>query len=284
MNLSGLALILASGFWVILLLGCILFAVVAMRLRRQSDDLEHIVDTQRAHIQRLIHEAADTKAESGDIDNSQSDSHAIAAAESVDSQLVADLRQQLEVLKLGAVNDAHNAAQNIERAQQSIIDLQAELDAFRVNSSAGDNRDTVVAAPLAQSEQDIQAALEAQRVAEQAKIFADAKADDLAKENAVLEAQLKALSETVESGDIATMREIIVNFTEESRELLMSIERLEAENAELGQRLQDTEGSEKGTTGAVIGLKRKLQEAEQAIVSLEEECAELRDGQQSSAG
>ena len=98
----------------------------------------------------------------------------------------------------------------------------------------------------------------------------------LKQENELLERQLQTLTETMEQGDMETMREMIVNFTEESRELLQAIDQLELEKAELESKLKDTESSEKGTTGAVVGLKRKLADAEAEIALLQNECAELK--------
>lgn len=271
MTLSGITLILAAGFWVILLVGCVLFAAVAIRFRKQSEDLEQIVETQRAHIQRLVSQQADEGANEGNEKEEEQNIVDVAPAQSDEQeQIISELREQVDALKLSAINDAHAAAQSLEQAQQQIAALQQSLDQTQASADQG-NQDRLDALTT-----ELEQAKALFAKAQQDASMANARADDLAKENAVLETQLKALSETVESGDLATMREIIVNFTEESRELLVNIDKLQEDNADLQQRLDDMESGEKGTTGAVVGLKRKLEQAEEQISLLEEECAGLR--------
>ena len=87
-------------------------------------------------------------------------------------------------------------------------------------------------------------------------------------ERDMLDRQLKNLSAGLDAGDPDTMREMIVNFTEESRELLAAIEELGKEKAELNQKIADMEAAGMGTAGAVVGLKRMLSEAEEEIQQL----------------
>ncbi len=271
MTLSGITLILAAGFWVILLVGCVLFAAVAIRFRKQSEDLEQIVETQRAHIQRLVSQQADEgENEENEKEEEQNIVDVAPAQSDEQEQIISELREQVDALKLSAINDAHAAAQSLEQAQQQIAALQQSLDQTQASADQG-NQDRLDALTT-----ELEQAKALFAKAQQDASMANARADDLAKENAVLETQLQALSETVESGDLATMREIIVNFTEESRELLVNIDKLQEDNADLQQRLDDMESGEKGTTGAVVGLKRKLAQAEEQISLLEEECAGLR--------
>ena len=90
----------------------------------------------------------------------------------------------------------------------------------------------------------------------------------LQRERDMLERQLQNLSLSADAGTKETMREMIVNFTEESRELLLAIEESAKEKAELQQKITDMEKSGKGTAGAVVGLKRRLAEAEAALQEL----------------
>ncbi len=92
----------------------------------------------------------------------------------------------------------------------------------------------------------------------------------LQRERDMLERQLQNLSLSADMGSKETMREMIVNFTEESRELLLAIEESAKEKAELQQKITDMERSGKGTAGAVVGLKRRLAEAEAALQELNE--------------
>ena len=92
----------------------------------------------------------------------------------------------------------------------------------------------------------------------------------LQRERDMLERQLKNLSLSADAGSKETMREMIVHFTEESRELLLAIEESAKEKSELQQKITDMEKSGKGTAGAVVGLKRRLAEAEAALQELNE--------------
>ncbi|MDB2409570.1 hypothetical protein N9W57_02975 [Pseudomonadales bacterium] len=104
---------------------------------------------------------------------------------------------------------------------------------------------------------------------EQDLLESEALVNSLQSENAILEQQVKTLTDILDVGDLATMREIIVNFTEETRGLLATITDLENQRVELLQQLEDTESNEKGTVGAVVGLKRKLSLAEERVKEVE---------------
>lgn len=293
MFLSSTAAILASGFWVILLVACALFILVAIKGRRQVEDLEQIVDTQRAHIQRLIQSGA----EDSDIvasDNSEADNQ----------QAVADLQKTISELNNKLAADAAQSAAQIAKNEKQIKKLMLQLNELKQGAS---HSETVSEAePVMDSAVDLSDAtpsveleeLQAHNLqltqrldnsnkklalSEKAKTDAIALARTLKQENAVLDAQLKALGENTEVGDAETMREIIINFTEESRELLMEIEKLEKENKELNQYQQDTESNVKGTTGAVVGLKRKLAEAEEELRLMQEEYQQLKAGKSATA-
>ena len=98
----------------------------------------------------------------------------------------------------------------------------------------------------------------------------------LTRDKAALEQQVESLSESLAMGEESMMKEMIISFTEESRELLATIHTLETEIAELQQFIEDSQSSEQGTTGTVVGLKRKLEEAEEAFNELQREYLELK--------
>lgn len=289
MILSSTAAILASGFWVILLVACALFILVAIKGRRQVEDLEQIVDTQRAHIQRLIQSAADDSESAGD-----------ESSETNNQQAVADLEQTISELNNKLAADAKQSAAQAGKYEKQIKTLMLQLKELKQNASQSESEtvnntaiDLSDAAPAVDIEeleannlqlsQTLEKTNKKLAVAEKAKTEAIAFARTLKQENAVLDAQLKALGENTEVGDAETMREIIINFTEESRELLMEIEKLEKENKDLNQHLQDTQSNEKGTTGAVVGLKRKLAEAEEELRLMQEEYQQLKAGKPATA-
>ena len=240
-------LILASGFWVILLVACALFILVAIKGRRQVEDLEQIVDTQRAHIQRLIQSGAEDRDEDSDIvagDNSEADNQ----------QTVADLEKTISELNNKLAADAAQSAAQIAKNEKQIKKLMLQLNELKQSASHSETvseaepvMDSAVdlseAAPSAELEelqahnlqltQRLDNSNKKLALSEKAKTDAIALARTLKQANAVLDAQLKALGENKEAGDAETMREIIINFTEESRELLMEIEKLAQENKEL---------------------------------------------------
>lgn len=299
MVLSSLTVILASGFWLILLIGCLLFSLVAMKKRAQVEDLEQIVDTQRTHLQRLM-KLASENAERVEGDQLAPNQENDAA----DKQTIIELTKELEALQAKAEQDLTEVRRQAALLQTELqTELQAELKAKQleleragVTASVSDTAESSDSFELSDSielsddtgedvgERNIE--LEAlnqqqakalstaeQELAKANKMLASSKAiaKSLRQENEILDRQLQALAETAEAGDADTMREIIVNFTEESRELLLTIQKLEVEQVDLKQQLVDTESSEKGTTGAVVGLKRKLAQSEQDLLDLQEE-------------
>jgi len=219
MFLSETTLILASGFWLTLLIGCVMFAVIAIKSRRQLSDLDRIIDTQRGHIQKLSSSVPELQ-----VDDVNSDS---VNGDLLQAQQYADeLKQQIEDM------DELQKSQSLNR----------------------DSELTEVIDKLAETEEGL--------------LASESLADSLQKEVVILEQQVKTLSDILDVGDLATMREIIVNFTEETRGLLATITDLEVERNQLLQQLEDTESNEKGTIGTVVGLKRKLSLAEQQIKDL----------------
>jgi len=219
MFLSETTLILASGFWLTLFIGCVMFAVIAIKSRRQLGDLDRIIDTQRGHIQKLSSSVPELE-----IDDVNSDS---VNGDLLQAQQYADeLKQQIE-----------------------------DMDELQKSQSL--NRDS-----------ELTEAIDKLAEAEEGLLASESLADSLQKEVVILEQQVKTLSDILDVGDLATMREIIVNFTEETRGLLATITDLEVERNQLLQQLEDTESNEKGTIGTVVGLKRKLSLAEQQIKDL----------------
>lgn len=231
MFLSETTLILASGFWLTLFVGCVMFALIAIKSRRQLTDLDRIIDTQRGHIQKL----------SSNMPELAADEDGLANGDLIKAQEYADeLKQQM-------------AAMDEMQKQESLTI---------------DNQLSEVTSKLAEAEQNLSTS--------------ESLVDSLQKENVILEQQVKTLSDILDVGDLATMREIIVNFTEETRGLLATITDLEVERSELLQQLEDTESNEKGTIGTVVGLKRKLSLAEQRIKDMQVEYDLLVAGQASA--
>ena len=226
MFLSETTLILASGFWLTLLLGCVVFALIAIKSRRQLNDLDQIIDTQRGHIQKLSSTMPEPVSESSP--ELATDKDEVANGDLIQAQQYADqLKQQITAMD----ETQKQQSLDIERQLSEVTDQLAEA---KLGLLAGEQL-----------------------------------VDSLQKENTVLEQQVKTLSDILDVGDLATMREIIVNFTEETRGLLATITDLEVERGELLQQLEDTESNEKGTVGAVVGLKRKLSLAEQRIKEMQ---------------
>jgi len=220
MFLSETTLILASGFWLTLFVGCVMFAIIAIKSRRQLGDLDRIIDTQRGHIQKLSSSVPELVVEESGSEDTNGD---------------------------------------LQQAQQYADELKQQMEAMdELQKSQSLSRDSELAEAiekLAEVEEGLLAS----------ELLADARQNEIL----VLEQQLNALNDILDVGDLATMREIIVNFTEETRGLLATITDLEVERNQLLQQLEDTESNEKGTIGTVVGLKRKLSLAEQQIKELE---------------
>ena len=257
MALTSFELMLASGFWLILLAGIAVFAFVAIRANRQVNDLQQIVETQRTHIQRLSKGQGDVPPSGEELEQLQVELDRVQAAK---QHSEAEVERLTQALANAGDSDSDDAGQQaniatlnseLTSAQQTLAEQSAELETLREFKLAS-------------------ADLEQQLLDEQALSQA------LRQENEIIERQLQAMSEAAEAGDVATLREMLVNFTEESRQLLEAISALEDENAELRQSLDDTQSSSRGTTGAVVGLKRKLALAEDEIAALQAQCEELR--------
>lgn len=84
-------------------------------------------------------------------------------------------------------------------------------------------------------------------------------------ERDILNRRLAQLEETLEVSDAESMREMIVNFTEESRLLLDEVNQLTQDKQSLMQRVEDMEAGGKGTAGTVVGLQRKLESVEKEL-------------------
>ena len=222
MFLSETTLILASGFWLTLFIGCVMFAIIAIKSRRELGDLDRIIDTQRGHIQKLSSSVPELVVDESNSDSDSTNSDLLQAQQYAD-----ELKQQIEAM------DELQKSQSLSRdsALTEAIDKLAEV--------------------------------------EEGLLASESLADARQKEIIILEQQVKALNDMLDVGDLATMREIIVNFTEETRGLLASITDLEVERNQLLQQLEDTESNEKGTIGTVVGLKRKLSLAELQIKDLQ---------------
>ena len=147
---------------------------------------------------------------------------------------------------------------DLQQAQQYADELKQQMEAMdELQKSQSLSRDSELAETI-----------EKLAEVEEGLLASESLADARQNEILVLEQQIKALNDILDVGDLATMREIIVNFTEETRGLLATITDLEVERNQLLQQLEDTESNEKGTIGTVVGLKRKLSLAEQQIKEL----------------
>ncbi|MGB5324854.1 MAG: hypothetical protein WBN40_05440 [Pseudomonadales bacterium] len=205
MTISASMLLLASGLWLFLLTGCIVFAMIAARQRNRAEDAEAALSEQQSQV--AAHPAQQAVPEAVDAD---------AAAE------IAMYRDQLERLR-----------DQLRASEGQVDKLREDLER-----------------------------MEATAAARQGHI------DSLEAERDMLQRQIENLSAGLAAGDKDTMREMIVNFTEESRELLAAIEQMGKEKAELQQLIDDMQAEGKGTAGTVIGLQRKLAQAEDEIAQL----------------
>ncbi|MGB5326454.1 MAG: hypothetical protein WBN40_13670 [Pseudomonadales bacterium] len=205
MTISASMLLLASGFWLFLLAGCVVFALFAAKQRKRAEEAEAALDAQQVRQD----DAAQTVA--GD---------AFAAA---------DAAAEIDMYR-----------DQLERLRDQLRASEGQVDKLR---------------------EDIEQA-EATAAARQGSV------DSLEAERDMLKRQIENLSAGLSAGDKDTMREMIVNFTEESRELLAAIEQMGREKAELQQLIDDMQAEGKGTAGTVIGLQRKLSQAEDEIAQL----------------
>lgn len=230
-------LIVASGFWIILFCGCGLFIILAQRLRKLHTSELQTTATLKSRL--------------------------------------AELEVSLSQLQMRSTEDSEQSveeSENIELLKRKLALLESEL-AKAEKHSAGKEDDTLVSRlrldKVNEKYQNIQSQWEStnqELIRSNAKVaeLLGAKAA-LEQERNMLERQLSSLSTAPDESDVSTMREVIINFTEESRELLLEIEKLSTEKAVLEQQVADMEEGGKGTAGKVIGLQRKLDEAEDEL-------------------
>ena len=167
MFLSETTLILASGFWLTLFIGCVMFAIIAIKSRRQLSDLDRIIDTQRGHIQKLSSSVPELVV---DDSNSESENGDLLQAQQYADELKQQMESMDELQKQQALNKENEIVEAIEKLTE----------------------------------------------AEEGLLASESLADARQNEILVLEQQIKALNDILDVGDLATMREIIVNFTEET--------------------------------------------------------------------
>jgi len=208
--------LLGGGLWLLLLGGCVLFLILSLRFKRH-------LSSERQQLVKLREKLAS---------NNASESAELTAPP-----------EQVPIAQPLTENNlpADNFTLEREALQAQINNLQAQLEtqisekkATSVNSEQEKNaaalKDTLesVKDDLADAEQQI-ATLDGANQA-------------LKAERDSLVRQLESLSETIDAtSDTETMREMIVNFTEESRELLEVIEQLGKEKSELQQKIADME-------------------------------------------
>lgn len=233
-------LIVASGFWVILFFGCGLFIVLAQRLRKQ-----YVNELQTAV--KLKHRLAELEVNLSQLQMSSSENSELPVKD----------------------------PENVEFLKRKLALLESEL--AEAEKHSGDQQDDTLVSRLRldklnEKYQNIQSQWESTN---QELIRSNAKVAELLggkaaleQERNMLERQLASLSNAPDESDIGTMREVIINFTEESRELLLEIEKLNTENIGLEQQIADMEKGGQGTAGKVVGLQRKLDEAEDELEAL----------------
>lgn len=211
MIISTPMLLLASGFWLLLLAGCGVFAMFAARQKKRAETAE-------ASLREMQSSSFSSSAE------------AQAAANAADIAIDADTEAEIAMYR-----------DQLERLRDQLRASEGQVDALRAELDTMENT----------------------AAARQGSI------DSLEAERNMLQRQVENLSAGMAAGDKDTMREMIVNFTEESRELLGAIEQMGKEKAELQQRIDDMQAEGKGTAGTVIGLQRKLSEAEAQLAQLQ---------------
>ena len=119
MFLSETTLILASGFWLTLFIGCIMFAIIAIKSRRELGDLDRIIDTQRGHIQKLSSSVPELVVDESNSDSDSTNSDLLQAQQYAD-----ELKQQIEAM------DELQKSQSLSRdsALTEAIDKLAEAE------------------------------------------------------------------------------------------------------------------------------------------------------------
>lgn len=238
MNIPVSMLMMAAGLWLALLLGCLIFIFVGFQHKRRADAAAKNIVGLQEQIKQLVQKQSGGSAADG-LNQSDEQEHVGVLKQKIDEleKHIADF----EGLQAGSENDPNRVSKlRLDKLNEKYQNLQTLVESG--------NKELLNAETQIAELQGANAALQAERD--------------------MLERQMQSFSESVEVSDADTMREMIVNFTEESRELLMTIEELSKEKAELYQKIADMESGGKGTAGTVVGLKRKLAEAEAEIVTL----------------
>jgi len=248
MTISLPVLIVASGFWLILLAGCGLFFVLASNFKKSYVRESLAVADLKTKITELTAQ--------------------LGEANAAESEAGQESPQE---------TDPSQNAEDIELLKRRIALLESELAAAESKVDGAGKEDGSLVSKLRldklnEKYENIQALWESTN---QELIRADGKIAELLgakaaleKERGMLERQVASLSETEADADVASMREVIINFTEDSRELLLELEKLNTQKAALEQQIKDMEEGGKGTAGKVVGLQRKLDEAEAEIAAL----------------
>lgn len=248
MTLSLPVLIVASGFWLILLVGCGIFFMLASNFKKSYVRESLVVADLKSKVAELAAQ--------------------ISEGNATTSEAVQQPQQE---------TDPQHKAEDMELLKRRIALLESELAAAESKVDGQGKEDGSLVSKLRldklnEKYMNIQALWESTN---QELIRADGKIAELLgakaaleKERAMLERQVASLSETDVDTDVASLREVIINFTEDSRELLLEIEKLNTEKVALEQQIKDMEEGGKGTAGKVVGLQRKLDEAEAEIDAL----------------
>jgi len=240
MTLSLPVIMVASGFWLILLLGCVLFVMLASNFKKRYLQ-------ESATVVELNSEVVELKSRLQQVmDSGLPENH----GSEIEPEEVGLLKKKISLLEA----ELAEAEKPLDNKEDSNMVSKLRLD------------------KLNEKYENMQAMWESTN---QELIRADGKIAELLgakaaleKERDMLERRLDNFAESEANSDTREMREVIINFTEDSRELLLEIERLNTEKAGLEQQIKDMEEGGKGTAGKVVGLQRKLDEAEEQIAAL----------------
>lgn len=252
MTLTLPVMILAAGLWLVLLAGCLIFLLAAAKFKRQFAAASQ-------KVRKLQTELNSAKAQAKTIEPAN-----IPTLDAIDeAEVLAAFDYEREEL-----------TNKIRVLENKLLDSESEI--APENAKAPSEQAVKSSDALQEKNTQLEILLKDVRedlaCAEDQVATLDGAAQALQSECDSLERQLKAITETVEAtSDNDVLREIIVNFTEESRELLSVIETLGKEKSELYQKIADMESGGKGTAGAVVGLKRKLTEVEAELHELKAE-------------
>lgn len=184
-------------------------------------------------------------------------------------QLASHLQQKLKAEKKSPAIDTTQ----IEQYQQEIAQLQQALASAKENTATNSPLTDDGLADVEERSKTFQKMWEKSN---QELIRAEAKIAELLAANKSMESDMQSLerrlAELSELGedapDSAAMREMIINFSEDSRELLLTIEKLTEEKQELQQQVEYIEKGGSGSTGKILGLQRRLDQAEEELKTL----------------